>query len=73
MSFSNRFRLAVCGALVVSLAGCGGGTGGGLFSGLFGRGAPAAPLSEDDQAKLENLNEAMSREERASVRAGSPR
>lgn len=66
MSFSNRFRLAVCGALVLALAGCGGGTGGGLFSGgLFGRGAPAAPLSEDDQAKLENLNEAMSREERA--------
>lgn len=66
MSFFNPVRLAVCGVLVLALAGCGGGGGGGLFSGgLFGRGAPAAPMTEDEQAKLANLNEAMSREERA--------
>ncbi|MDP2086119.1 MAG: DUF3576 domain-containing protein [Gemmobacter sp.] len=58
MSFPTRLRFAVCAALVLALAGCGGGMGG-LFGGA------AQPASPERQAMLENLNEPMSREERA--------
>lgn len=75
MIFSNRFRLAVSGALILVLAGCGG-SGGGLFSrgGWLGGGAPAAPMDPDRQALVDNLNESYDREERAErARTFTPR
>ena len=58
MIATTRLRLALTGALVLALAGCGGG------GGLLGRLAPAAPMTPEQQAKVENLNETLSREER---------
>jgi hypothetical protein len=60
MTIQTPARLAVTAALVLALAGCGGGAGGGLFA----RG-PAQPMTQERQAELDNLNEAFSREERA--------
>lgn len=60
MTAQTPARLAVTAVLVLALAGCGGGG----LGGLFGRTAPQ-PLSVDEQIKAENLNEALSREERA--------
>lgn len=60
MTIQTPARLAVTAALVLALAGCGGGVGGGLF----GRG-PAQPMTQERQAELDNLNEAFSREDRA--------
>ena len=62
MTAMTRTRLALTGALILALAGCGGGGGG--LGGLFGRGGPSAPMTPEEQTRIENLNEAMSREER---------
>lgn len=58
MTVPTRFRLAITSAVVLALAGCGGG------GGLFSRGLPGTAA---DRAEAEALNEAMSREERAQL------
>ena len=65
MSFPARLRFVVCAALVLALAGCGGG--GGLFG---GRSAPQ-PANPDLQMMRDNMNVGMSREERAERERGA--
>ena len=72
MTFQGWARLTVLGGVVATLAACGGGVGSG---GLFGGGGArrAAPVSAEERIKRENLNESLSREERADLaRVGTP-
>jgi len=66
MTIQSRIRLVISGALILAVAGCGG-AGGGLFGGSR---APAPPMSEDEQIRLENLNDPISREDRAEQARG---
>lgn len=64
MTFLGLARLAVLGGLVATLAACGGVSSGNLFGGGARR---AAPVSEAERIKRENLNESLSREERGEL------